>query len=98
MTTDERIHRINQVLEDYFKHNPYKIQAKDLMPLFIKNGIFAKDNKDRPGSPIRKLLPKLDKDNKLTRIPYIVAERKHENTNWFFAPTNKSLHSNSAHK
>lgn len=98
MTTDERIYRINQVLEDYFKHNPNKIQAKELMPLFIKNGIFAKDYKDRPGLPIRNLLRKLDKDNKLTRIPYIVAERKDKNTNWFFAPTNKSLHSNSAHK
>lgn len=97
MTTDERIYRINQVLEDYFKHNPNKIQAKELMPLFIKNGIFAKDYKDRPGLPIRNLLRKLDKDNKLTRIPYIVAERKDKNTNWFFAPTNKSLHSNSAH-
>lgn len=98
MTTDERIHRINQVLEDYFKHNPNKIQAKELMPLFIKNGIFPKDYKDRSGLPIRKLLRKLDKDNKLTRIPYIVAERKDKNTYWFFAPTNKSLHSNSAHK
>lgn len=98
MTTDERIHRINQVLEVYFKHNPYKIQAKDLMPLFIKNGIFEKDDKDRPGLPIRTLLRKLDKGNELKRIPYIVAERKDKNTNWFFAPTNKSLHSNSVHK
>ena len=91
MTTDERIHRINQVLEDYFKHNPNKIQAKELMPLFIKNGIFAKDNKDRPGLPIRKLLRKLDKDNKLTRIPYIVAERKDKNTYWFFAPIKEAI-------
>ena len=45
MTTDERIHRINQVLEDYFKQNPYKIQAKELMPLFIKNGIGNKCSK-----------------------------------------------------
>lgn len=98
MTTDERIHRINQVLEDYFKHNPNKVQAKELMPLFIKNGIFEKDDKNRPGLPIRTLLRKLDKGNDLKRIPYIVAERKDKNTNWFFAPTNKSLHSNSAHK
>lgn len=98
MTTDERIHRINQVLEDYFKHNPNKIQAKELMPLFIKNGIFAKDNKDRPGLPIRNLLRKLDKDNKLTRIPYIVAERKDKNTNWFFAPIAKTSQSNYANK
>ena len=91
MTTDERIYRINQVLEDYFKHNPNKIQAKELMPLFIKNGIFAKDDKDRPGLPIRNLLRKLDKDNKLTRIPYIVAERKDKNTNWFFAPIKEAI-------
>lgn len=98
MTTDERIHRINQVLEDYFKHNPNKVQAKELMPLFIKNGIFAKDNKDTPGLPIRNLLRKLNKNNELKRIPYVIAEHKTKNINWYFAPIAKASQSNYAHK
>lgn len=39
-----KIEKINQVVDEYFANNPSvdKVQAKDLMPLFIKAGISPK--------------------------------------------------------
>ena len=54
------------------------------MPYFLKAGIWEKNSKD--GLPLRKLLRDLDKDNQLHLIPYLVAERKAKNVNWFFQP------------
>ena len=56
MKKNERISSINSVLRDYFAKHPQSgmILAKEFMPLFIKNGIFNKDN--REGLPIRKVL------------------------------------------
>ena len=53
------IGRIDQVVRDFFELNPLKMEllSKDLMPLFIKKGIFKKDN--RAGKPIREILRKL---------------------------------------
>ena len=56
--------------------------AKDLMPLFIREGIFGQDHKN--GLPIRSILRDLDKSNQLHLIPSVLAERKSQNTNWFF--------------
>ena len=84
MIESEKISKINQVLEDYFKTHSQRIPAKDLMPEFIKAGIFPKDNKN--GLPIRKLLRELDKKNELDKIPYIFPDRKEINTNWYFQP------------
>ena len=83
----EKIKEINKVIEDYFKNNPFVeiIPAKDLMPYFIKDGIFNKDEKN--GLPIRKLLRQLDAINQLVQIPYVIAERKAININWFFGNT-----------
>ena len=52
----DKINKVNAVLADYFANraNSEIVAAKDLMPLFIKNGIFEKDYKN--GLPIRKLL------------------------------------------
>lgn len=84
MTKTEQISLINKILRDYFAvpENPRIIPAKELMSRFIEHGVFSDDNKN--GLPIRKLLRKLDQDNSLRLIPYVHAERKPTNTNWFF--------------
>ena len=78
------IERINEVIDDYFKLNQdiYIIHAKELMPLFIKEGIFKTNHKD--GLPIRKLLRKLDDENKLYLIPSVCPDRKKKNVSWYF--------------
>lgn len=50
-----KIDQINRAVEDYFDKNKSinEIPAKDLMPLFVKMGIFTADSKDRPGKPLR---------------------------------------------
>ena len=76
--------QINQVLQSYFEKNKSVkiIPAKDMMPYFILAGVFTKDEKN--GLPIRNVLRRLDKNNQLHLIPYVYAERKEVNTNWFF--------------
>lgn len=85
MKNEEKIARINEVVTDYFKNNlsVNKILAKDLMPEFIKAGIFNKDY-ERKGLPIRNLLRELDRNNELDKIPSLLSERKSKNTNWYF--------------
>ena len=85
MDKKTKIAQINEVVTDYFKNNlsVNKILAKDLMPEFIKAGIFNKDY-ERKGLPIRKLLRKLDNKNELNEIPSLLSERKTKNTNWYF--------------
>lgn len=82
----DKISKINKVIKTYFQLNSQIkiIPAKDLMPQFIKEGIFVKDEKK--GLPIRKVLRDLDSKNQLSAIPFTVAERKVKNTNWFFSP------------
>lgn len=88
MNKQEKIDKINNVLADYFASGgDSKIPAKELMPLFIRNGIFEKDHKN--GLPIRQLLRELDRGNKLDLIPYIYPERKNANISWFFTDVNK---------
>lgn len=41
--------------------------------------------------PIRKILRALDAKNQLSLIPFIKAERKESNTNWFFISSDKVL-------
>ncbi len=85
MKNEEKIARINEVVTDYFKNNlsVNEIPAMDLMPEFIKAGIFNKDY-ERKGLPIRKLLRELDRNNELDKIPSLLPERKTKNTNWYF--------------
>lgn len=80
----DKISEINRVIAQYFATNKSEqiVPAKDLMPYFIRAGIFTKDDKN--GKPIREILRKLDAANELHRIPTVVAERKTQNTNWFF--------------
>lgn len=72
----EKIRKINEVVERFFDDpgNPRRIAAKDLMPLFIRKGIFTTDH--RNGLPIRSLLRELDRRKALSLIPYVFADRK----------------------
>jgi len=88
MLSEKKIHRIgriDQIVRDYFDANSSlkEIAAKDLMPLFIKKGVFKKDNKE--GKPIRDLLRELDEANKLHLLRYIKVDRKIINRNWYFS-------------
>lgn len=89
MDKGKNISCINQVIEEYFHKNPNqnKIQAKELMPQFIKASIF---NKDKLSLPIRSLLRSLDEENNLNAIPSALGEKKNTNTNWFFIRPNSS--------
>jgi hypothetical protein len=85
--TEKEIHlvgRIDQITRDHFenKGSVGEILAKDLMYLFIKKGIFKKDHRD--GLPIRKLLRKLEEENKLSLLRHIRVDRKSVNRNWYF--------------
>jgi hypothetical protein len=87
MKQENNIKLINEVIEQYFQSNPDidKIPAKDLMPQFIKAGIFEKDQ--RNGLPIRSILRDLDSKKELKMIPTVLPERKKINTNWYFIRT-----------
>ncbi|WP_372644477.1 hypothetical protein, partial [Ancylomarina sp.] len=85
-----KVEKINTVIEEYFKANATLTIApvKDLMPAFIKAGIFTKDIKK--GLPIRLILRELDDSNQLALIPFVHAERHGEHTYWYFVPTHAS--------
>lgn len=84
----EKITRINSVVIDYFEKNKtvFEIPAKDLMPEFIKAKVFVADQKN--GLPIRKILRTLDVQNQLHLIPFVYADRKSINVNWYFRRNN----------
>lgn len=79
-----KIEKINTVVEEHFKANTSLtiVPVKELMPAFIKAGIFTKDIKK--GLPIRLVLRELDKSNELALIPSLYAERHGEHTYWYF--------------
>ncbi|MFY0600701.1 MAG: hypothetical protein JXR03_13595 [Cyclobacteriaceae bacterium] len=81
---EEKIESINQVVSAYFERNTKGdvVAAKELMPDFIKAGVFTKDEKK--GLPIRKVLRALDEEKALNKIPQLHAERKDKNTFWYF--------------
>ena len=85
-----KVEKINTVIEEYFKANAKLTIApvKDLMPAFIKAGIFTKDIKR--GLPIRLILRELDESNQLDLIPFVHAERHGDHTYWYFVPTHAS--------
>lgn len=94
---EDKIKIINRVIEEYFNNNSQVIwvKAKDIMPELIKAGVFVKDTK--AGKPLRDILRELDKNNALSKIPFVHAERKDENTYWYivrsggaYAPTEAS--------
>ena len=75
--------KIRKAVNEYFKtSNVSKVQAKELMSLFISKGIFTHDEKD--GLPIRNFLRFLDENQQLSLIPQVLAERKDKYTYWYF--------------
>lgn len=91
MRLEQKVFEVNKVVGAYFKKHPQetKLPSKDLMPEFVKCGIFPKDH--RNGLPIRNLLRKLDKANNLKAIPFAFAERGVANTNWYFVRSSKNF-------
>lgn len=83
MNSDQLL-KINSIISEYFENNKNVncLTAKDLMPTLIKGGVFAKDEKN--GLPLRKVIRALDEINELAKIPTLHAERKDENTYWYF--------------
>ena len=81
--TEESISKINEVIAEYFEKTSKEdwVPAKKLMPDLIKAGIFIKDEKN--GMPLRRVLRELDKENSLSKIPFVHAERSGENTYWY---------------
>ncbi len=80
--------RIKRAVDEYFKNSTgTKIQAKELMNLFIKKEIFTSNNKD--GLPIRDFLRLLDENKQLNLIPQAFFEQKPQNKNWFFIKSNE---------
>lgn len=79
-----RIDRLDKIIKDFFEENPdiSEIAAKDLMPLFIKQGIFLQDH--RNGFPIRILLNELNRENKLQLFRHIKVVRHSEESAWYF--------------
>lgn len=90
MNEEEKIEQINKVINDYFENSTKEdsVAVKELMPYFIKAGIFTKDH--RNGLPIRDVLKHLDKKKELNKIPFVHAERKEKNTFWYFLRTGAS--------
>ena len=84
MEKNGKICIINKILAEFFSspQAPEIISAKDMMPLFIKKGVFTSDQ--REGLPIRQLLRELDERNMLSLIPYVLPQRKKKYTYWYF--------------
>ncbi len=85
----ETIEKINEVIAQYFEENNTVdwIPAKEIMPALIAAGVFTKDV--RKGLPLRKVLRGLDNNAALEQIPLAYAERRSENTYWYFVREGK---------
>jgi len=84
MNEEEKVKQINSVISGYFEDSTKEdsIAVKELMPDFIKAGIFTKDQKN--GLPIRKVLRALDEQKALDKIPNAHPERREQHTYWYF--------------
>lgn len=79
--------RIKRAVIEYFENSTEtKVQAKELMNLFISKKIFTTNHKD--GLPIRDFLRLLDQNEQLNLIPQVLFEQKNQNKNWYFIKTN----------
>ncbi len=79
-----KVNKVNEVLVRFFKENPnvQRIQAKEMMDVFVASGVFNANQAD--GIPIRRLLRALDRRNSLHLIPFLEVERKNAYTYWYF--------------
>ena len=72
--------RIKRCVNEFFNtHIKTEIEAKELMPLFIKNGIF--NSNPQNGILILDFLKHLEKENYLNLIPQALYQQK--NTNYY---------------
>ena len=78
--------RIKRCVKEFFDtHIKTEIEAKELMPLFIKNGIF--NSNPQNGVIIRDFLKHLEKENYLNLVPQALYQQKNTNKNWYFVKT-----------
>ena len=79
-----KISRIDQAIKEYFEANPStsEINARNLMPIFIQKGIFYKNERD--GLPIKNLLRKLYKEDKLSLLKNAKVIRHPVTRKWHF--------------
>jgi hypothetical protein len=78
--------RIKRCVKEFFDtHIKTEIEAKELMPLFIKWGIFKSNSQN--GVLIRDFLKHLEKENYLNLIPQALYQQKNTNKNWYFVKT-----------
>jgi len=79
--------RIKRGVKEFFDtHNQTIIEAKELMPQFIKRGIFKSNSQD--GLPLRNFLKHLEKENYLYLIPQALYQQKDKKKDWVFIKTN----------
>ena len=80
--------RIKRCVKEFFEtHIKTEVEAKELMPLFIKKGIFLTNPQNV--ILIQDFLKHLEKLNYLNLIPQALFKKKNTNKNWFFIrPTN----------
>jgi hypothetical protein len=79
--------RIKRCIKEFFDtHNQTIIEAKELMPLFIKRGIFKSNS--QAGIPLRNFLKHLEKEKQLGLIPQALYQQKDIQKNWVFIKTN----------
>lgn len=78
--------RIKRAVNEYFENTSRtNVEARELMNLFIKRGIFAKNNQD--GLPIRDFLRRLDENHNLQLIPQVHFEQMDKSKKWYFIKT-----------
>ena len=78
--------RIKRCVKEFFDtHIHTIIEAKELMLLFIKRGIFKSNSQD--GLPIRNFLNHLEKEKELGLIPQALYQQKYTKKNWVFIKT-----------
>ncbi len=94
MTTDEKTHHINQILQAYFDRHPASsaVPVKDFMPQFKKADLFSSQK------TLRQFLRDLRKSKSLYQIPFVLTEEKEQKTFWFFAPAKLKLSLSNNHK
>ena len=80
--------RIKRTVKEYFQNShETKVQAKELMKLFVEKEIFAKNTQD--GLPIKNYLKHLDENNHLHLIPQVYFEQNKVSKSWYFIESNK---------
>ena len=80
----EQVAKLNEIIDTYFALNGKAKTTKpsELMSACIAAGMFKKDEK--AGKPIRDILRKLKKEDKLSLIPTLRFEETEKSIYWYF--------------